>query len=117
MSRAEWSDAFAAAEEGRPAKLAALVRSHGVPQFALERCASYIAASKFPKRSPRAEELANAFEHFHANRKAGLGDREAFNHTLKTFELRESVLDNVLARTRQDVNRELRKRGSLNLAD
>jgi hypothetical protein len=99
--RAAWDEALTAAENGRPARLAALIPT-GVPDFALERLAAWIRIAKVP--GPRARYLARAYEHFHQARKT-MSDRAAFSDTLKHFDAVDApVLNNVLAKNRQDVN-------------
>jgi hypothetical protein len=111
-----WNDALTAAEQGRPAKLAALIQN-GVPAFALERLAAFIIKPKSPKRTPRVEQLADAFAHWHAVQRDGVTDREATAVTCKRFYIEEGALNNVLAKNRSDVNQILRERGLLNLAN
>jgi len=113
IEQAAWNDALTAAEQGRPAKLGELMQG-GVPAFALERLIAFVIKPKSPKRTPRGEQLADAFQHYHARREEGLSDRAAADETRQKFKIKDDeALNNLLDKKRPDANLFLRERGLL----
>jgi len=110
-SAAYWNEAFQQAEGGKWRMLSDLIGVHGLPTQYNERMARVLVA---PKRTQRGKELADAFEEFHRLTDQGLNDREASAVVCERFNIRrQSVLDNTLAKVRDDANVFLRERGLL----
>lgn len=85
----------------------------GVPAFAIERLRALLRKARFPKRTPRVDQLADAYADMTARLDDGQPYRIASAIVCEKRAIRQGALDNLMAGKRSDVNPVLRERGLL----